>query len=781
MSEAGGHAGGEQVANLLTAPGVSSGDPAARADSGQLELSVTGEHALSPVLSTRSSTETSGNDRPQLQTHTSFAFISKWKQDADVGGADPRPVLKGVTMLLLAWKTLGVIYGDVGTSPLYVYSSTFFTPPKREDVEGAASIIFWLLTLSCCIKYLLIVLSADDNGEGGTFALYSLLRRNMQITAVGGSPHTGDLSLRQYSVRRRVANGLSHAEDARTRVGQAISDAFVRRRWLQYVLLLAVMIGTCLLMADVLGAMAGLKVGISNLSNDVVVAVTCIVLAVLFLVQRYGTDHIGASFAPIVFVWFVTNAVLGIRNITFSPHYAVKFFTRDFRFAWEAVGGLLLAITGTEAMFADLGHFNKKSIQLGFFFCAYPALVVTYFGQAAFLLERPEDVALVYWRALPSWWLWPQLVIATAASVVASQALITGAFSIIRQSMSLNCFPKLRVIHTSRKVEGQIYIPEVNYILLILTLAVVIGFRTTQKIGLAYGVAVVSVMTLTTCLITLVILVVWQKPWPLAAAFFLVFGTIDGFLLSTVLHKVPQGGWFTLAMAGAFFVPMFVWYYGSSLKQQYDIDGKKTVEALLMQCNCPAQVIASPRVPEQALETHLIMRDNARHVSRYNGVGLFYSEMISGAPPVFVHYLQNIPALPEVVIFFTKRDVAVPTVDADERFLVKQLAFTNFFHVIARFGYNDTADLDDGFVRALQRCIELEIGDHVAGVVEDWSQNVTHVVARSVIHAKGQRKLLRYVILEILHGFLRRNTRTVAQAFNIPEDKLVEVATMYFL
>ncbi|XP_042498356.1 potassium transporter 11-like isoform X3 [Macadamia integrifolia] len=397
-------------------------------------------------------------------------------------------------VLRLAFQSLGVVYGDLGTSPLYVFYNTFSRGIEDpEDIIGALSLIIYSLTLVPLLKYVFLVLRANDNGQGGTFALYSLLCRHAKVKTIPNQ-HRKDEELTTYS--RHVFHEKSFA--AKT------------KRWLEgheykkNALLILVLLGTCMVIGDgiltpaisVLSAAGGIKVDHPNMSSDVVIIVAVIILVGLFSMQHYGTDRVGWLFAPIVLLWFLFIGSIGAFNIwkydssvlkALSPVYIVRYFRRGGRDGWTSLGGIMLSITGTEALFADLGHFPVLAVQIAFTVVVFPSLLLAYSGQAAYLMKHQDHVVDAFYRSIPGSVYWPMFIIATLAAIVASQATISATFSIIKQAEALGCFPRVKVVHTSKNFLGQVYIPDINWVLMILCIAVTAGFKNQSQIGNAYG------------------------------------------------------------------------------------------------------------------------------------------------------------------------------------------------------------------------------------------------------------------------------------------------------
>ncbi|RZR94330.1 hypothetical protein BHM03_00023015, partial [Ensete ventricosum] len=367
--------------------------------------------------------------------------------------------------------------------------------------------------------------------------------------------------------------------------------------------------------------------------------VACLILVALFALQHYGTHRVGFLFAPIVVTWLLCISMIGVYNIfhwnphvyqALSPYYMYKFLKKTRRRGWMSLGGILLCITGSEAMFADLGHFSQLSIQIAFTSMVYPSLILAYMGQAAYLSKHhiiESDYRIGFYVSVPEQIRWPVLAIAILAAVVGSQAIITGTFSIIKQCSALSCFPRVKIIHTSSKVHGQIYIPEINWVLMILCLAVTVGFRDTKRLGNASGLAVIAVMLVTTCLMSLVIVLCWHKSIFLAVSFIVFFGTIEALYFSASLVKFLEGAWVPIALSFIFMIIMYVWHYGTLKTYEFDIQNKVSIDWLL------------------GLGPNL-------GIVRVRGIGLIHTELVSGIPAIFSHFVTNLPAFHQVSYLF---------------------------------------------------------------------------------------------------------------------------------
>ncbi|KAK9277628.1 hypothetical protein L1049_007174 [Liquidambar formosana] len=603
-------------------------------------------------------------------------------------------------ILLLAYQSFGIVYGDLSTSPLYVYKSTFSGRLRHyqneETIFGAFSLIFWTFTIIPLFKYVVIMLSADDNGEGGTFALYSLLCRHAKFSLLPNHQQA-DEELSKYH---------SPCLSNRNVPPSAFKRFLERHKKTRTALLLVVLFGASMVIGDgiltpsisVLSSIEGLKVRATKLHDSTVVVISCAVLVGLFALQHRGTHKVAFLFAPVVFVWLLSIAAIGIYNViewnpriyqALSPYYIYKFFRDTGKDGWISLGGILLCITGAEAMFADLGHFTAASIRVAFSCVIYPCLVLQYMGQAAFLSKNFSALPISFYASIPEPLFWPVFVIATLAAIVASQAIISATFSIVKQCHALGCFPRVKVVHTSRWIRGQIYIPEINWILMVLTLAVTIGFQDTTLIGNAYGMACIGVTFVTTWLMTLVIIFVWNKSLIFALLFLLFFGSIEILYISSSCMKMLKGGWVPLVLSVVFMAVMYVWHYGTRRKYLYDLQNKVSMKLIL------------------ALGPSL-------GIVRVPGIGLIYTELVTGVPAIFSHFITNLPAFHQVVVFVCIKSVPVPYVSDKERYLIGRTGPKAYrmYRCIVRYGYKDVYKNDEDFeynlVMSIAEFIQLE-------------------------------------------------------------------------
>ncbi|CAH9110726.1 unnamed protein product [Cuscuta epithymum] len=713
-----------------------------------------------------------------------------------------------ILLLRLAFQSLGVVYGDLGTSPLYVFYNTFpHGVEDTEDIIGALSLIIYSLTLIPLLKYVFIVCRASDNGQGGTFALYSLLCRHAKVKTIPNQ-HRTDEELTTYS----RSTFHEHSSAAKT------------KRWLEAyafrknALLILVLVGTCMVIGDgiltpaisVLSASGGIKVVRPALSSDVVVLVAVFILVGLFSMQHYGTDKVGWLFAPIVLLWFLLIGGIGIYNIwkydisvlkAFSPVYIYRYFRRRGKDGWISLGGIMLSITGTEALFADLSHFPLAAVQLAFTIIVFPCLLLAYCGQAAYLTQNKEHVIYAFYRSIPDRIYWPVFIVATLAAIVASQAVISATFSIIKQALALGCFPRVKVVHTSKKFLGQVYIPDINWILMLLCIAVTAGFRNQSQIGNAYGTAVVIVMLVTTLLMVLIMLLVWHCHWIIVVIFTVLSLMVECTYFSAVLFKVDQGGWVPLVTAAAFLVIMYVWHYGTVKRYEFEMHSKVSMAWILGL----GPSLGLVRVP---------------------GIGLVYTELASGVPHIFSHLITNLPATHSVVVFVCVKYLPVYTVHEEERFLVKRIGPKNFhmFRCVARFGYKDLHKKDDDFEKKLfdnlfmfvrleslmEGCSDsdecgqnalldaysstdptvssvnsivavesissqTEIVNELEFLTAARDAGVVHILGNTMVRAGRDSRFYKKIAIDYVYAFLRKICRENSAIFNLPHESLLNV------
>ncbi|KAK4597013.1 hypothetical protein RGQ29_014861 [Quercus rubra] len=640
--------------------------------------------------------------------------------------------------LVLAYKTLGVVFGGLVTSPLYVYPSMPLKSPTKEDYLGIYSIMFWTLTLIGVVKYASIAIKADDQGEGGTFALYSLLCRHVNI---------GILSPKRVSSNSSLSHSTQEGTEKKSRIGIFFESSIVARR----VLLFVAILGMCMLIGDGI-----LTPAISVLS---------------------AMDGLRAPFPSVSKSWTLSTPLVGIYSIihhypsifkAISPHYIFHFFRRNGKEGWLLLGGTVLCITGSEAMFADLGHFNQRSIQIAFLFTIYPSLVLTYAGQTAYLIKNPNDHDDGFYKFIPTAVYWPIFIIATSAAVVASQSLISATFSVIKQSVVLDYFPRVKVVHTSNSKEGEVYSPEVNYILMILCVAVILIFGDGKDIGNAFGVVVSLVMLITTILLTLVMIIIWKTPPVLVALYFFVFFVMEGVYVSAVCTKIYEGGWIPFAISFILAVIMFGWFYGRQRKLEYELTHKITLERLRVLLSNPG-------------------------VQRVPGLCFFYTNIQDGLTPILGHYIKNMKSLHKVTIFTTLRYLLVSKVAPHERIIIKKLGLKGVYGCVIQYGYADSLNLEgDDFVSQVTNSLQMHLQGCSDGLTYDPVEiqeeifDLEQAKQAGVVHVKGKTRFhvgkncgwfdrIMLAFYEVMHN----NCRSALPALGVPLQQRIEVGMLY--
>ncbi|CAF2069981.1 unnamed protein product [Brassica oleracea var. botrytis] len=622
--------------------------------------------------------------------------------------------LSMLMLLRLSFQSLGIVYGDLGTSPLYVFYNTFPDGIEdSEDVIGALSLIIYSLLLVPLIKYVFIVCKANDNGQGGTLAIYSLLCRHAKVSLIPNHQRS-DENLTTYS-RTLLPEGSFSAKTKKWLEG---------KHWRKRALLVIVLLGTCMTIGDgiltpaisVLSATGGIKVNNPKMSSDIVVLVAIVILIGLFSMQHYGTHKVGWLFAPIVFIWFLFIGATGIYNIckhdtsvlkAFSPTYIYLYFKRRGRDGWISLGGILLSITGTEALYADIAFFPLLAIQLAFTFFVFPCLLLAYCGQAAYLVNNKDHYQDAFYASIPDTVYWPMFIAATGAAIVGSQATISGTYSIVKQAVSHGCFPRVKIVHTSKKFFGQIYCPDINWILMIGCIAVTASFKNQSQIGNAYGTAVVLVMLMTTLLMVLIMLLVWRCHWSLVLIFAVLSLVVELSYFSAVIFKFIEGGWVPLIIAAISLLVMSVWHYATVKKYEFEVHSKVSMSWILGL----GPSLGLVRVP---------------------GIGLVYTELARGVPHIFSHFITNLPAIHSVVVFVCVKYLPVYTVPEEERFLVKRIGPKTFrmFRCVARYGYKDLHRKDDDFETKLFNKLLSFV--HIETMMEPGANSSTYSSAYSV-------------------------------------------------
>jgi KUP system potassium uptake protein len=629
---------------------------------------------------------------------------------------DPHPIRSarekhGSALSALALGALGVVYGDIGTSPLYALKESFHgahgVPLTPDNVLGILSLVVWAMTFVVTFKYLSFVMRADNRGEGGILALMALVGQSERT----GRGRSSLLVLGLFGAALLYGDGI---------ITPAIS---------------------------VLGAVEGVQVATPALQRAVV-PIAVAILVGLFAIQRQGTARVGAIFGPVMLTWFACIALLGIRGVLLdpsilravSPHHAAGFLARSGVHGFLVLGGVVLVVTGGEALYADMGHFGRRPIRLAWYGVAMPALLLNYLGQGALLLRDPSAVQNPFYLLVPGWALYPMIGIATLAAIVASQALISGAFSLTRQAVLLGYSPRVTIRHTSRESIGQIYVPEVNALLGVACVALVIGFRSSDALASAYGIAVTGTMSITTLLFHRVMRDRWHwsrlRAWPLTLAFL----AVDLAFLSSNLVKLGDGGWFPVAVALAVYALLSTW------KRGRDALGE--------------QILAA------SLPLELLLADlERRPLARVPGTAVFLSSAQGRAPPVLLHHLKHNKVLHERVILVSIVTEEVPRVSRRERATVRSLG-GGFHQVVARYGFLQSPDVP----HLLQSLPE----GAIPGPSFERSQlETTYYLGRETILPTGPARLARW--RKKLFIAMARNAQQASAFFRLPPNRVVEM------
>ncbi|ORY16876.1 potassium transporter-domain-containing protein [Clohesyomyces aquaticus] len=756
----------------------------------------------------------------------------EYAEDEDAGlrhGGDlkRRQIFSVSQMFFLAYQSIGVIYGDIGTSPLYVYSSTFTSAPSHIDLLGALSLIVWSVTMMVTVKYVLIILRADNDGEGGTFSTYSLLSRYANIS--NRDPREATM----IRMERHLTEDLSRSN---RNVRKTIENTKFFRGLLKTIGVLAVSMvmsdGVLTPAQSVLGAVQGLNVVAPDISKSTVVGVSCAILILLFLIQPLGVTKISVMFAPVVIIWLTFNAGFGIYNLAnydyailkaFNPFYAFDYLVRNGEHGWRSLGGILLAFTGVEALFADVGAFSRQAVQLSWLGYTYPCLLLAYTGQAAYISVHPEAYSNPFYNCVPKGWLIPSLVIAVMAAIVASQAIITATFQLMAQIIKLSYFPQIEVIHTSKKYHGQLYVPAVNWLLMIGTVLVTAIYNNTTSLGNAYGVCVMFVTFFDSCMVTLVAIIVWRiKPYFVFLPW-LTIALLDGTFLSSALTKVPDGAWFTILLACLLASLFILWRFGK--EQQWFAEATDRFPTTHFVRTCDDGKLQLTRA------------FGGKGLSSIEGLGIFFDKAGETTPIVFSQFIRKLVTAPEVIVFFHLRPLETPSVAPEERYHVSRLGIPNCYRLVVRHGYMDeviTPDLaslifekvrDSIILRALDRENEKQpmvtgadvgnakelnnvskasgkdtyIGADVPISAEPstmqsstpssngptttsrlealeraYSHEILYIIGKEQMHVKEGTNFARKILLKAFL-FLRENTRAKIASLKVPTDNIIEV------
>ncbi len=625
--------------------------------------------------------------------------------DASIHAHAPAGPPRGRDLLALSLASLGIVYGDIGTSPLYALRECFapehHIPPTPANVFGVLSLIVWALIVVISIKYIAFVMRADNQGEGGIVALMSLIdprpssRRRALLLAVG-----------LFGAALLYGDGM---------ITPAIS---------------------------VLSAVEGLEVATPALQRYVV-PITVVILIALFMVQKRGTAGIGKVFGPITLAWFAVIAALGVRQIaghpeillSVNPLHGIRFFAANGSTGFFVLGAVFLAITGGEALYADMGHFGARPIRLTWFVVVLPSLLLNYFGQGALILADPLAVMNPFYFLAPGWLLYPLVVLATMATVIASQALISGAFSLTSEAMQMGLAPRMAVEHTSARTFGQIYIPTVNWTLMVACIGLVLGFRSATNLASAYGVAVTATMVITTLLFFVVVRERWGWPFPLAASITGIFLAVDvAFFLANIV-KLDDGGWFPLLAGAIVFTLMSTWKRGRDV-----LDEKLRADSL------PLDLFISS-VSSQPL-------------TRVPGVAVFLHRNPDGTPTALLHSIKHYKVLHEQVVLLTVETERVPHLPERERGAIESLG-NGIWRARLRYGFMESPDIPAALARLKEPALDFE------------PLKTSYFLGRETLVVGPRPGMVFW--RERLFAWMAQNATNAAAFFNLPPNRVVEL------
>ena len=628
-------------------------------------------------------------------------------EGGDTSGLPGHDAHHGDSLSTLAVGAIGVVFGDIGTSPLYSLRESFIgAHPLAVDpahIYGVLSLIFWTMTLVVTIKYVFIILHADNKGEGGSLALLALIGRRMgpnRLTAL-----TVMLGI--------IATALFY--------GDAIITPAM----------------------SVLSAVEGLEI-VQPAFSSLVLPISVVILIGLFAIQSRGTAAVGKLFGPVMLVYFAVIAVLGLCGIwqapeilwAINPVYAVKFFTLDPMLAFLALGSVILAVTGAEALYADMGHFGRRAIIVAWLWVAFPCLLLNYLGQSALLLRHPKLVENPFFLMAPDWGRLPLVILSTLATIIASQAVISGAYSISQQAIQLGYLPRIRILHTSAKAAGQIYVPLVNWLLLALVLLLVVGFKSSNNLASAYGIAVTGTMFITACMLGILTFAVWKWPPVLAGLVTGVFLIVDGAYFASNITKIPDGGWFPLAIATIVFIVLTTWARG--------------------------RMILRERLAEDSMPFDLFLNSVCDKVRRVPGTSVFLSSTTEGIPPALLHNLKHNHILHERVIILTVETEGVPHIPSESRRVVEAVGH-GFYRMIIRIGFMDEANVP----------AELALETRAGGAFKPM--DTSYFLARQTLIASKRPGMA--IWREKLFAWMIRNAETAMQFFRLPTNRVIELGS----
>lgn len=611
------------------------------------------------------------------------------------------------SLTALSIGAIGVVFGDIGTSPLYALKESFIghhpLVVDRLHMFGVISLMFWTMMLIVTIKYVFIILRADNNGEGGSLALLALIGR--KIGKNRWSPLIAMLGV--------IATALFY--------GDAIITPAV----------------------SVLSAVEGLTV-VNREFSAFVVPIAVVILIGLFSVQSHGTAAMGKLFGPIMIVYFLVLAALGIASIArapevvsaLSPHHAVEFFMVNPKLAFLALGSVVLAVTGAEALYADMGHFGRKAISISWLYVAFPCLLLNYLGQASLVLRNPEAISNPFFFMAPDWARLPLVALATMATIIASQAVISGAFSVSQQAVQLGFLPRLKILHTSAKAVGQIYVPLVNWALLVMVILLVLGFRSSGNLAAAYGIAVTGTMLITACLLGVLTFTVWKWHPLVAGGVTLGFLFIDGLYFASNVTKIPDGGWFPLLVAAVVFTLLTTWATGRRLVRE--------------------------RLHEDSIPIEVFLKSVGERGRRVAGTSVFLASSVEGVPPGLLHNLKHNHILHDRVVILTVANRGVPHVGAEDRCDVEDLG-QGFYRMVLRYGFMDEADIPAALA-----------AEHRAGGPFK-PMETSYFLSRQTLIPSSRPGMALW--REKLFASMVRNAQSAMEFFKLPTNRVIELGS----
>ncbi|PKN41840.1 MAG: potassium transporter Kup [Deltaproteobacteria bacterium HGW-Deltaproteobacteria-18] len=607
----------------------------------------------------------------------------------------------------LALAALGIVYGDIGTSPLYTIKECFHgihaVDVTQTNVLGVLSMVFWSLMIVVSLKYVVFILRADNKGEGGIFALLAMLRSS---PASAGGYWQITLLMAAFGAALLYSDGV---------ITPAIS---------------------------VLSAIEGLEVATAA-AEDYVAPMTCVVMFGLFISQKHGTAAIGRVFGPVMILWFLVIGCLGFKEIisepmilsALNPVWAVRFFSINHLHGIVVLGSVVLCITGGEALYADMGHFGRLPIRISWYCVVLPGLVLNYFGQGALLLDHPEMAFTPFYALVPKSMLYPMVILSTAATIIASQAMISGVYSLTQQAMQLGFTPRMRIVHTSCHAKGQIYLPTINWMLMLACIGLVLVFQESSRLAAAYGIAVTATMAITSILYFEVSRIKWRWTIWKALPLLMLFLFFDVAFLSANLLKVVDGGWFTLSLALAILLVMVTWRDGRAILAKY---------------------YGHMRIP-----ILIFLSDIAEYnPNRISGTAVFMSISPEGVPHTLLHYFKHNEALHECIVMLSILADESPFVSPEDRMTIEDLG-QGFHRVVARYGYMESPHVPNVLGLVTEKGLPVDV------------YSVSFFLGRETLLATGDAPMARW--RKVLFAFMSRNAWNATSFFNIPPERVIEL------